>query len=260
MKFLLIYFSFLSLFQTAFAGGNIVGDGGHVVYCPSKKKIKRPDQIKLLDLLESEILFNQHPDLTANRSSLQMDTRLVFEGIFKSFEYHMDGSLFTFYCSRSSGYGAEFCHSLIEARLRAYTALGSHEFLKIFNHALDIALDNSSFFNDPSSIFQTKIAPAAYSQIQIPQDCALIPLAIYHRGNVCVKEFYYDKMDDLNVVSFWIHEAMHRWFGSQSSSLPVRQAIMYLTASEKFRIINSNAFVQLIETKQAQKFKPETNE
>lgn len=125
----------------------------------------------------------------------------------------------------------------------------SPELEEIFVTAVGL-LKNASFMPDTSFTHDVGAINA-----RIPASCDLIQLGYYRvdgqRVRVSINSDAWPLMDVNEQAGLLLHEAFHRWFGAQESTLALRQIVAALGAPTKFRKNNRILLQRILATKQA---------
>ena len=217
----ILFASLLAFTATVFAadGGSKAGDGGHGLLCNSKSQSLT---IYLLDLFEARFLYRNFDNTKwANTDSWitwpNWETQLYFKKT--------------------------------RVLRKAREVLGeNHKFLS----RIQMLTKLDTYSDDLLSVTPTKDYGIVLATV--PSHCSLVQLGrrvLTATGEKLELNFWYwSLMPPQDRFALLLHESLHGWFsGFDSSTMAVRQAVMYLMASDDFRERNAELFRQVVETR-----------
>lgn len=226
MKLIILAISFFSSL-TALASGVVVGDGGHAIICIKPGLFGREPHAYLLDMVEAKNITKAEAELDE-----------PYRGITYTFEPYFEM------------YVNDVLKHAIEVIGR------SHPFIQVISNAKNV-YDGIAFFSKDQFQLSGVLGPIF---AEIPAGCELTQIGVYVQENgveeIMLNEDGFLTLDWRDRSLLLIHETLHAWFKGEGNSLPVRQAIWYLTANGNFRAKNKDAFIRLITEKKPQQFEP----
>lgn len=109
---------------------------------------------------------------------------------------------------------------------------------------------NVTFFSSPFRRIPTNDAGTIFTPVHLV-GCEIFQIAVTkgELRSVYIDYVYFAMMEATDQGALLLHEALHHWFGSQPTSLAVRQAVWFITAPYEFRVRNRANFLTLINGK-----------
>ena len=199
-------------------GAGKAGNGGHVIVC--KRTFKTP-KYQLLDIYEANKGLGTYasflPQTEYEKAPWQYRSKRI---------------------------------SIAELRLSAVLPL-DHPIMTSFRKAQDLSDFVKLDFGVPGNVDDTKDVGKVWARV--PKNCRLQQLAIRTnidgQDTIIINKSLYEALGKTNRAAFFIHEALHDYFGSQKTTLAVREVVWWLSASEEFRRANGELIVEVINSK-----------
>jgi len=216
MRLLAICLLIFSVQKTS-AGIDKVGNGGHLVVCDNNLW----KDYFLLDYFEAKHFFHFRPSLSIGND--------------------YDEALWQYSSKRIS----------IAALRMLEVVPSNHEIMSIFSRAQNFVKNADFEFHEDIENIETRDTGKVWAKI--PRRCKLTQVAIRKivdgEDRIIINKDVYKDMGKSNYIGLMIHEALHDYFGSQTTTLAVRQVIWWLSAPRKFRSANAALIRDVIDNK-----------